>query len=105
MTLMTDDRPATAARAALITRREQELTPAETARLTSALTSITTAGYTLAAIVDPDDWRSAVLMLAHGEVDLIVADTPADLPGVVIASAARAGGKLPPATSLLGQPA
>lgn len=83
-TMLADHAPA---RAALITRRGQELTPAETARLTSALKSIATAGYTLAAIIDPDEWRSAVLMLALGDVEVIVADTPDDLPGVAIASA------------------
>jgi hypothetical protein len=87
MKTLSDEGLTAPARAALITRRGQELTPAETARLTSSLQSIATAGYTLAAIVDPDEWRSAVLMLALGDVEVIVADTPADLPGVAIASA------------------
>jgi hypothetical protein len=86
MSTVLDDHQAAPARAALITRRGQELTPAETARLTSALKSIATAGYTLAAIIDPDEWRSAVLMLALGDVEVIVADTPADLPGIAFAS-------------------
>jgi hypothetical protein len=87
MNTLLDDHQAAPARAALITRRGQELTPAETARLTSALKSIAAAGYTLAAIIDPDEWRSAVLMLALGDVEVIVADTPDDLPGIAIASA------------------
>ena len=87
MSRLLEDHPATPARAALITRRGQELTPAETARLTGALQSIATAGYTLAAIIDPDEWRSAVLMLALGDVEVIVAGTPSDLPGITFGSA------------------
>lgn len=70
-----------------------EMTQHETAWLTSALDSMADEGLTLAALIDPDEWRSAVQMLALGDVEMIVAHSPRDLPGVAIG--AFSGRRLP----------